>query len=150
MHKTVCNAWSVMAWSVTHIPRNPPRPQQRKPSLSVASAWLRLPRPHPCRLLKGNHYPEIWVSHPLALVFFSNIGLLHICCLVPKLRLILCNPMDCSPPGSSDLEILQARTLAWVAISFSRGSSQPRDRTPVSGITRWILYLFNTEPPGKP
>ena len=33
--------------------------------------------------------------------------------------LILCNPMDCSPPGSSVLEILQARILEWVAISFS-------------------------------
>ena len=40
-----------------------------------------------------------------------------------------CNPMDCSPPGSSVHGILQARTLEWVAISFSRGSSQPRDRT---------------------
>ena len=40
----------------------------------------------------------------------------------------LCNPMDCSPPGSSVHGILQARILEWVAISFSRGSSQPRDR----------------------
>ena len=43
-----------------------------------------------------------------------------------------CNPMDCSPPGSSAHGILQARILEWVAISFSRGSSQPRDRTQVS------------------
>ena len=41
--------------------------------------------------------------------------------------LTLCDPMDCSPPGSSDCRILQARTLEWVAISFSRGSSRPRD-----------------------
>ena len=41
----------------------------------------------------------------------------------------LCNPMDCSPPGSSVHEIFQARILEWVAISFSSGSSQPRDRT---------------------
>ena len=44
----------------------------------------------------------------------------------------LCNHMDCSLPGSSIHGILQARTLEWVAISFSRGSSQPRDRTQVS------------------
>ena len=37
--------------------------------------------------------------------------------------------MDCSPPGSSVQEIFQARILEWVAISFSRGSSQPRNRT---------------------
>ena len=40
--------------------------------------------------------------------------------------------MDCSPPGSSVHEISQARILGWVAISLSRGSSQPRDRTQVS------------------
>ena len=44
----------------------------------------------------------------------------------------LCNPMNCSPPGSSIHGIVQARVLEWVAISFSRGSSQPRDQTRVS------------------
>ena len=44
----------------------------------------------------------------------------------------LCDPMDCSLPGSSVHRIFQARVLEWVAISFSRGSSQPRDRTQVS------------------
>ena len=44
------------------------------------------------------------------------------------------DPMDCSPPGSSVRGISQARILKWVAISFSRGSSLPRDRTRVSGI----------------
>ena len=41
----------------------------------------------------------------------------------------LCNPMDCSPPGSSVHGILQARMLEWVIISSSRGSSQLRDLT---------------------
>ena len=41
----------------------------------------------------------------------------------------LCNPMDCSPPGSSVHEIFQAKILEWVAISFSKGSSELRDRT---------------------
>ena len=48
--------------------------------------------------------------------------------------LTLCDLMDCSLPGSSVHEIFQARVLEWVAISFSRGSSQPRDRTRVSRI----------------
>ena len=39
----------------------------------------------------------------------------------------LCDPMDCSPPGSSVHGILQPRILEWVDIPFSRGSSQPRD-----------------------
>ena len=40
----------------------------------------------------------------------------------------LCDPMDCSPPGSSVRGITQARILGWVAISFPRGSSRPRNR----------------------
>ena len=44
-------------------------------------------------------------------------------------RVQLCNPMDCSPPGSSAHEIFQARLLECVAISFSKGSLLPRDRT---------------------
>ena len=55
-------------------------------------------------------------------------------CLVVQSCLILCDPVDCSPPGSSVHGILQARTLEWVAIPFSRGSSPPRDPTTVSGI----------------
>ena len=39
---------------------------------------------------------------------------------------LFCDPMDCSTPGSSVLEIFQARILEWVAISFSRGPSRPR------------------------
>ena len=46
----------------------------------------------------------------------------------------LCDPVDCSPPGSSIHGILQARILEWGAVSFSRGSSQPRDWTRVSCI----------------
>ena len=46
----------------------------------------------------------------------------------------LCDPVDCSPPGSSVHGILQARILEWVAISFTRGSSLPRDGTRVSRI----------------
>ena len=41
--------------------------------------------------------------------------------------LTLCDPMDCSPPGSSVHGILQAGILEWVAIPFSRGFFQPRD-----------------------
>ena len=46
----------------------------------------------------------------------------------------LCDPMDCSLSGSSVYGIFQARVLEWVAISVSRGSSRPRDRTRVSRI----------------
>ena len=47
-------------------------------------------------------------------------------CPITRSCLTLCDAMDCSPPGSSVHEILQARILEWVAISYSKGSSQPR------------------------
>ena len=49
--------------------------------------------------------------------------------------LTLCDPMDCSPPGSSVHGVLQARTLEWVARPSSRGSSRPRDWTHISCIS---------------
>ena len=57
-----------------------------------------------------------------------------------------CDPMDYSLPGSSIHGIFQARVLEWVAISFSRVSSWPRDRTHI-----WCIgkQIFTTEPPGK-
>ena len=52
----------------------------------------------------------------------------------------LCDPMDCSLPGSSVYGIFQARILEWVVISFFRRSSWPRGWTHLSCIYRWILY----------
>ena len=54
----------------------------------------------------------------------------------------LCDPMDCSSPGSFVCGILQARILEWVAISFSRGSSEPRDQTQVSCIVGEFLTIW--------
>ena len=95
------------------------------------------------------------------------------CYSVVKSCPTLCNPVNCSPPGSSVHGILQARKLEWVVISFSRGPSQPRDWAWVSSfscIGRWIVYQQGSpttwlhcinnyalqadsllsEPPGKP
>ena len=52
--------------------------------------------------------------------------------LVSQSCLTLCDPTDCSPSGFSVHRILQARILEWIAILFSRGTFQPRDRTLVS------------------
>ena len=74
----------------------------------------------------------------------------------------LCNPMDCSPPFSV-YGIFQARILHWVAISFSRGSSGPRDRTQICHIAAaaaaaakslqpcpTLCDLTDGSPPGSP
>ena len=92
--------------------------------------------------------------------FFFSLFLGHLCCWISVLNssvyslycvhakshpscVILCDPMDCSPPGSSVHGIHQARILEWVAMYSSRGSSRPRDRTWVSYIScigRWVFH----------
>ena len=77
--------------------------------------------------------------------------LLYPCAKLFQSCLTLCNPVDCSPAGSSIDGILQARILEWVAMPSSRGSSQSRGRTHVS-----YIYLhrqagpLSLAPPGKP
>ena len=56
----------------------------------------------------------------------------------------LCDPMNCSLPSSSVHRISQARMQEWVAISYSRGSSRPRDPTHTSCIGRQVLYHWAT------
>ena len=80
---------------------------------------------------------------------FDGVFKWHSCmctCSVTQSCPILCNPMDCNPPGSSVHGIFQARTLEWVAISYSRGDSQLRGQTCVSCasyIDRQILYTLS-------
>ena len=61
--------------------------------------------------------------------------------LVPQLCLILWDPMDCSPQGSSVHGTLQERILAWVAIPFSRGSSRPKDQTGSPVLQAFLYHL---------
>ena len=68
------------------------------------------------------------------------------CCLAVK-SYLFCDPLDRSPPGFSVHLISQVRIVEWAAISFSRGSSQPRDRTCVSYVScigRQVLYHWDT------
>ena len=82
-----------------------------------------------------------------------SLFLLKVKVKVAQLCPALCNPMDCSLPGSSVHGILQARILEWVAVPFSGRSSQLRDRTQVSRTTggffttwasREVLILLRT------
>ena len=81
------------------------------------------------------------------LVFFHAFPTLCESVLVAQLCPTLCDPVDCSPPDSSVHGSLQARILEWVAISFSRGSSIPRDQTWVSALQADSLP---SEPSEKP
>ena len=77
----------------------------------------------------------------------SGTGM-HLCSVV-QLFLTLCNPIDCSPPGSSVHGILQARMLEQVSISSSRGSSQPRGWTCISYVSCIGRQFLYTKPLGK-
>ena len=91
----------------------------------------------------GTWGPESWLSPPL---FDGEDGKHRAVryCDVAQSCPTLCDPMDCSPPGSSTHGIFQARVLEWVAIAFSRGSSQPRDQTQLSCITGRRFTIWAT------
>ena len=89
-------------------------------SSEIIVIWVRM-------FITSLHTIQCWSSPQLSLPSF-----LCVWGLVSQLCLTLCDAMDCSPPGSSIHGIFQTRILEWVAISFSRGSSRPRDRTRVS------------------
>ena len=81
----------------------------------------------------------------LALFCLAKLGIFP--CLLAQLCPTLCCPMGCSPPDSSVHGIFQARILEWVAILFSRESSQPRDQIPVSCIAGRFLTVWATRKP---
>ena len=67
-----------------------------------------------------------------------------VCVLVAQSCPTLGDPMDCSSPGSSVHRIFQVRVLEWVPISYSRGSSWPRDGTRISCIADRFLIIWDT------
>ena len=97
--------------------------------------WSGLPFPPPGDLPD----PGIEPVSPALAGRFSTTECVLSCLLCPT----FCGPVDCSPPGSSVHGIFKATVLEWVAISSSRGSSRPRDRSRVSYVPcigRRILY----------
>ena len=92
--------------------------------------------------------PNLSVGRKIKLTIWGNITVLAKCeCVRAKLLQscpALCDPMDCSPLGSSVRGISQARILEWVAIFFSRGSSLPQIRTQVSCIAGRIFTIGTT------
>ena len=109
----------------------------------------------------NNTIAQVWIiprgTSGVTLVVFMSVLCVHsyrgsgdFCCFcsVAQSCLSLCDPVDSSPPGSSVHGLSQAGgILEWVAISFSRRSSQPRDQTRISILSGGF---FITLPPGKP
>ena len=88
-------------------------------------------------------YKSLSLSIIISLIILSSCSL-GVVVLVAQSGLTLCNPMDCGLPGSSVHGILQARIQEWAAISFSRGSSPPRDRTQVFCIAGRFFTIWAT------
>ena len=85
--------------------------------------------------------PYLWFNSHIHTWLLEKPCMLHAKSL--QLRPTLCDSTDCIPPGSCVHVIPQARILKWVAISFSRGSSWPRDQTLISYVScigRWVVY----------
>ena len=126
--------WGQPSWG-------PPMPLHTPAVCSSNSCTVRAPLK--ATVLDGTNFRSgralAWLSSPLA-----GAPRCRNCCLVTKLCLTLSDPMEYSPPGSSVHGILQARILQWGAISFSRGSSRPRDWTHISCIGRQILHCWVT------
>ena len=100
-----------------------------------------------------NWFKEIFLLLLLIISVQQDITFLtckHICVCVKSLQscVTLCDPMDCSLPGSSVHRILQARLLEWVAISCFGGSSRPRDQTVC--LLHWQAGSLPLAPPRKP
>ena len=113
--------------------------------LCLINSYNWLPYPH-LFVFRWRWYLRQWLGPFQGVTQFSWVSPMlsrRYACLVAQSCPTLCNLMDSSPPGSFVHGISQARILEWVAISSSRGSSRPRDRTHVSCICyigRQILY----------
>ena len=94
------------------------------------------------RILFQDFSRSFWLA-----VSFDLQSLSCCCCLVAQSCPTLCDPMHCSPPGSSIHGIFQARILEWVAISFSRELPDPRVKPRFPSLHAGALP---SEPPGKP
>ena len=108
----------------------------QRPAFVFACLW----QPCFCLILCSLVILGGWLSRQV----LPTSGLWTTVC-VAKSCLTFCGPMDCSPPGSSVHGISQASILEWGAISFSRGSSRPRNWTWVSCTGRLILHHWATD-----
>ena len=114
-------------------------------SPNFCCSWVCVPgrtpwAPRACWGLLSNHLGRL----SLLITPSLNGSKVKVKVLVAQSCLTFCDPMDCGPPGSSVHGILQVRILEWVAISFSRGSSWPRDQTQVFCIAGSFFIIWDT------
>ena len=132
----------IPVWGISQS--HPPR--TKNSSSVIISVKSRAAERRPQLFPPGVRRGTTWTDQDVSKGCSQTYSLSFCWCACAQSRLSLCDPMDTSPPGSSVHEIFPERILERVAISFSRGSSRPRDRTCISCIScisctgRWILY----------
>ena len=99
-------------------------------------------------VVRGNEYSTVIGKKKKAFFFLATPREIGEGNGTPLQYSCLENLMNCSPPGSSVHEILQARILEWVALPSSRGSSQPKDQTLISCVSCIAGRFFIAEPLG--
>ena len=99
---------------------------------------------------KEGIYVDICIYIVDSLCYTAETNTVCVCAKLLQSCLTLCNSVGRSLPGSSVHGILQARIVEWVAMPFSRRSSPPRDRTPMSQSPALAGGFFTLAPPGKP
>jgi len=112
-------------------------------SISGLSKWVIVPM-----LFQNSSYLSCHVLHvATTLLTYLLLVTVSVCrtVLVAQSCLTLCDPTNCSLPGFSVHGILQAKILEWIAIPFSRGTSQPRDRTLVSCLAGRFFTIWATK-----
>ena len=118
----ITGLWIIITWTVLFSPTPPEYEMGRRPASAWPSSSSPLSNHVDCRSVKRKS-----VAQPCPAFY---------------------DPMDCSPPGSSVRRILQAKVLEWVAISSSRGYSQPKDWTQVSRISvrHFTVWAIREDP----
>ena len=101
-------------------------------------------------LTKKMQVPFLYLYQFKAIFYITSIFIFAVCCTMLSHVWLFVIPWTVAQPGSSAHGISQARILEWVAISSSRGSSQPRDRTCMSRDSCIAGGFFTTKPLGKP
>ena len=114
---------------------------------SSTLAWkiLWMEKPGGLQSMGSQRIRHDWATHTFLHTMYTILYTLHtVLVKVTQSCPTLCSHVDCSPPRSSVHGILQARILEWIAISFSRRSSRPRDQTQVSCIAGRFFTLWAT------
>ena len=117
--------------------------------ITIANQWKQPKHPVTDEIIN-----KMWYIHTMGSYsalkrkgFLTSATIRCCCCLVSKSCLTLCDPMDYSLPNSSVHGIFQARIPEWVAVFFSRGSSLPRDGTPVFSTADRLYHLSHQGSP---